>query len=238
MSETYQFGLPLVQPSQAQKHITVNESLARLDAVAQMRIVEAGLIAPPATPLDGEAYVVGASAIGEWAGHDTSLAVFSNGGWVYLTPKTGWKARNEALAADMIFDGVDWQVNAVAVSTGGAASLQHVIELDHIVSAGVNSITTDLIPSHAQVIGVTARVISEITGSGVASWSLGVAGDEARYASGLGLLSNSYAIGISGAPQTYYADTPLQITADAGTFIGGELRLAVHVVELIVPRAI
>lgn len=238
MSETYQFELPLVQPSQAQKHITVNESLARLDAVAQMRIVEAGLIAPPLAPIDGEAYTIGTSATGEWVGHDGSMAVFSNGGWVYLTPKVGWRAWNETLAAEMIFDGLDWRINAVAVSAGGAASLQHVIEIDHVLSAGVNSITSNVIPSHAQVIGVTARVITEITGSGVANWSLGVAGDEARYASGLGLASNSYATGISGAPQTYYADTPLQITADAGTFTAGEVRLAVHVVELAVPRAI
>ncbi len=238
MSETYQFELPLVQPSQAQKHITVNESLARLDAVAQMRIVETQVIAPPASPIDGEAYAVGSSATGEWAGHDASLAIFSNGGWVFLTPKIGWKARNETLGADMIFDGVDWRINAVSVSAGGAASLQHVIEIDHVMGAGASSITANIIPSHAQVIGVTARVITEITGSGVANWSLGVASDEARYAIGLGLSLNSYAVGISGTPQTYYADTPLQITADAGSFTGGEIRLAVHVVELSVPRAI
>ena len=41
MARTAQLDLPLVAPSQAQKHVTVNEALARLDAVAQL---EGGLL--------------------------------------------------------------------------------------------------------------------------------------------------------------------------------------------------
>lgn len=238
MSETFQFELPLVQASQAQKHVTVNEALARLDAVAQMQVLADDLTSPPGSPVDGEAYVVGAAATGDWVGHDVELAVFSNGGWVFLTPKTGWRAWNIDAGVEVMFDGVAWRRSAFLVSAGGAASVQRVVEIDHVVTAGASTITVDVIPSHAQVVGVTARVITEITGSGVASWSLGVAGDETRYGNGLGLALNSYAQGIAGTPQTYWADTPLQITADAGTFTGGDVRIAVHFVELVVPRAV
>lgn len=99
------------------------------------------------------------------------------------------------------------------------------------------SVTMSVIPSHAQVIGVAARVISAITGAGVSSWSLGVSGAVARYGNGLGLELNSFAKGATG-PMTYWADTALEITADAGSFAGGVVRLAVHFVELAVPRAV
>ena len=39
MARTAQLDLPLVMPAQAQKHVTVNEALARLDAAAQLHDV-------------------------------------------------------------------------------------------------------------------------------------------------------------------------------------------------------
>ncbi|MBL4874472.1 MAG: DUF2793 domain-containing protein, partial [Rhodobacteraceae bacterium] len=74
-------------------------------------------------------------------------------------------------------------------------------------------------------------------GTGVSSWSLGVTGAVDRYGNGLGLGLNSYAKGAAG-PVTYWADTALEITADAGSFDGGVVRLAVHFMELQVPRAV
>jgi len=55
MTETNQFQLPLVQASQAQKHVTVNEALARLDAAAQLRLESIVIAVPPVTATDGEA---------------------------------------------------------------------------------------------------------------------------------------------------------------------------------------
>ncbi|MHA1127758.1 MAG: DUF2793 domain-containing protein [Alphaproteobacteria bacterium] len=237
MSDTYQFGLPLVQAAQAQKHVTVNEALARLDAVAQMRVKADDWEIPSASSVEGEAHVVGPIASNEWAGQSGKVAIFSNGGWVFLAPKVGWRAWNEILGAEIVFDGVEWVRYAGVVAAGGAASLYRVVEIDHTLAAGAVSVTPSVIPSHAQVIGVTARVISAITGAGVSSWSLGVSGAVDRYGNGLGLGLNSYAKGATG-PLTYWADTALEIAADAGSFDGGVVRLAVHFVELGVPRAV
>ncbi len=237
MSDTYQFGLPLVQAAQAQKHVTVNEALVRLDAVAQMRVRADDWGNPSANSYEGEAHVVGPIASNEWAGQSGNIAIFSNGGWVFLTPKVGWRAWNEALGAEIAFDGVDWVRYASVVAAGGAASLHRVVEIDHTVASGAVSVTLSVIPSHAQVIGVSARVISAITGTGVSSWSLGVAGAADRYGSGLGLGLNSFAKGATG-PLTYWADTALEITADAGDFDGGIVRLAVHFMELEAPRSV
>ena len=49
MARTAQLSLPLVMPSQAQKHVTVNEALARLDAAAQLRVHSSRSRCPPAS---------------------------------------------------------------------------------------------------------------------------------------------------------------------------------------------
>ncbi len=238
MAETQQFGLPLLAGAQAQKHVIVNESLARLDAVAQMRVRADDWEVPDPDPAEGEAHVVGPVASNEWAGQEGKVAVFANGGWVFLTPKTGWRAWNSILGAEIVFDGVDWVRYGGVVAAGGAATLQQVVEIDHVIGAEAVSVTAPVIPSHAQVIGVSARVIAPLTGSGISSWSLGVAGAPDRYGSGLGTGLNSYALGIGGTPMTYWADTPLEITPDAGSFSGGSLRIAVHFQALKPPRAV
>ena len=198
MSDTYQFGLPLVQAAQAQKHVTVNEALARLDAVAQMRVKADDWEIPSANSIEGEAHVVGPIASNEWAGQSGKVAIFSNGGWVFLTPKVGWRAWNEVLGAEIVYDGVEWVRYAGVFAVGGAASLHRVGEIDHTLAAGMVSVASNVIPSHALVIGVTARVIAAFTGAGVSSWSLGVAGAVDRYGSGLGLGLNSFAKGATG----------------------------------------
>ncbi len=237
MAETYNFGMPLLDAAQAQKHVTVNEAIARADAVAQMRLKSRGVTVPPVA-VDGAAYGIGVGASGDWAGQDGNLAVQANGGWVFISPRPGWRGWDESTNEALIYDGVNWQADAVSVSAGGAGTHWRVAEIDHVITAGASSATVNIIPDGAQVVGVTGRVISAITGTGVASWQLGVAGAVNRYGSGLGLGLNAWAKGLSGQPQTYYADTPLLLTPDAGTFSAGTVRLCVHYVELGVPRAV
>lgn len=237
MSETYQFALPLVQPAQAQKHVTVNEALARLDTVAQLRVVASDQTAPPLAPVDGESYRLPLAATGDWAGHDGEIAVWSNGGWVFLTPKAGWKLWDEAASITSLFDGVDWSDHADAVSVGGAASITRIIEIDHDVAAATTSVVPAIIPAQSQVIGVTGRVIDAITGTAT-TWRIGVAGSDNRYGSGLGLGLNGFLRGLSGTPVTYYSNTDLILTGEGGDFADGTVRLAIHVVELLPPRAV
>jgi len=238
MADTVNLGLPLLAAAQAQKHVTVNEALIKLDTVAQMRVRADDWEVPNAVSTEGEAHVVGPIASGVWAGQSGKVAVYFNGGWIFMTPQTGWRAWNSVLGAEIVFDGVDWVRYAVVTAAGGAATLQQVVEIDHVVTAGANSVTSALIPAKAQVMGVTARVIAPLTGTGLTSWSLGVAGAVNRYGSGLGTALNSFANSPSGAPVTYWADTPLELSADAGSFSAGTARLAVHFTLLQPPRAV
>jgi hypothetical protein len=51
-------SLPFLQPAQAQKHVTVNESLLRLDAIVQLSVVSATTSAQPGSPVDGAMYIL------------------------------------------------------------------------------------------------------------------------------------------------------------------------------------
>jgi hypothetical protein len=237
MARTHQLDLPLVMPAQAQKHVTVNEALARLDAVAQLRVISSTLASPPASASDGASYIVPAGATGDWLGKEGKVAVWSNGGWLFLVPKAGWRAWDESRAAHQMFDGAAWVPDAVAVSPGGAATLWRVVEFDHSLTAGATNTTAVVIPERAQVLGVTGRVTGALSGPGLTGWRVGVSGSDNRYGSGLGLAEGSYLVGLSGSPVTYWGETPLLLTAEGGSFAAGTIRLALHILELAAPRA-
>jgi hypothetical protein len=236
MFRTAQLALPLVLPAQAQKHVTVNEALARLDAAAQLRLISSEETVPPDTAIDGAGYVVPAGATGAWENKAGLIAIWCNGGWIYLAPRAGWRAWDESTGASRTFDGVAWVSHAVVVSSGGAAVCCRILEFDHVFAAGSVNLTTVAIPAPAQVLGVTGRVASTVFG--VSGWRVGVPGSDDRYGTGLGTAPNSYLLGLSGTPVTYYAPTPLILSAEGGSFVGGTVRLAIHLVELVPPRAL
>ena len=238
MARTAHLALPLVMPAQAQKHVTVNEALARIDAAVHLRVVSATVQAPPEIADEGQSYLVPPDATGAWQGLAGQIAVWSNGGWIYLLPKAGWRAWDESRPGHLMFDGTGWVRDAVVVSGSGAGLIWKIVEFDHVVSAGATNLTSATVPSQTQVIGVTGRVVSPVTGPGLSGWRIGVVGSNDRYGSGLGLGLNSYLVGISGTPVTYYGSTSLLITAEGGAFASGIIRLALHLVQLEPPRPV
>ena len=227
MSETSQLDLPLLQPAQAQKHVTVNEALVRLDGLAQLSLESIDTQTPPTAALDGETYFVPVGAVNAWAGNIGDVAIWSNGGWVFVTPKVGWQGFVRDTGKRGIFDGNEWVSNAMAVSPNGAASVFDVVEFDHVLGAENISTTIVEIPKYAMVHSVTGRVKTAITGA-VTSFDIGVSGAPDRYANDIGLALGTWFVGVTGQTVTYWADTPLEITANGGDFAAGELRLALH----------
>jgi hypothetical protein len=45
---------------------------------------------PPASPTEGDRYIVPAGATGAWAGKTDQIAVWIEGAWEYHVPKIGW----------------------------------------------------------------------------------------------------------------------------------------------------
>lgn len=62
-----------------------------------LSVIDRDLNTPPGSPADGDAYIVAASATGDWAGQEDNVAVFdaeasTAGEWDFYTPKEGWVA--------------------------------------------------------------------------------------------------------------------------------------------------
>jgi hypothetical protein len=234
MTETFQLGLPLLAASQAQKHVTVNEALARLDGLVQMVLASRSVAVPPPGPAEGQVWAVPAGAVNDWGGQAGRLAIFVNGGWVFVTPGRGWRAFVADESRWIVHDGAGWRDGLVALSPSGAATAFGVAEVDHVIAAGATSEASPGIPANVLVFAVTARVTGAISGT-LSAWSLGSDSSDNRYGAGLGLGVGSFARGLLGAPMTFYAPTPLRLTATGGVFAGGTVRLAVHYLEVAVP---
>ncbi len=69
-SETARLQMALLQPAQAQKHVTVNEALMRLEALVNLVLQSVSTQTPPATVLDGQCWGVPAARHGAWVGQD------------------------------------------------------------------------------------------------------------------------------------------------------------------------
>lgn len=120
MSDTLGLGLPLIASAQAQKHVTHNEALLRLDALVQLSIIARDVASPPVSPTEGDRYLVAAGAAGAWAGHSGDIACFQNGAWIFASPKMGWRLWLQSESKLLAFNGTAWT---------DAVSLQNIPQL-------------------------------------------------------------------------------------------------------------
>lgn len=118
-------SLPLLQASQAQKHVTHNEALMQLDALVHLTVEDRTRTAAPASPVEGQRHIVAAAPTGVWAGQAGKVALLLDGQWQFLAPLTGWRAWVVTESQELVFDGAVW-------ITMGGASLPAVLAVDEI----------------------------------------------------------------------------------------------------------
>lgn len=109
MSETPRLTLPQVAAAQAQKHVTHNEALAKLDALVDLYLLDRHLTAPPGGEADGDAYLVAAGATDGWAGQDGKVAYRLDGAWRFYKPFAGLRAFVADEQAILLHDGEVWR---------------------------------------------------------------------------------------------------------------------------------
>lgn len=118
--------LPLLMPSQAQKHVTHNEALRLLDIIVQLAVLDRNRTVPPSSPADGDRHIVAPGATGDWAGQDNRIAAWWGGAWAFVEPAAGWVAQVLAEDLALTFDGIGWNDGAArtlrAARLGIAAS--------------------------------------------------------------------------------------------------------------------
>ncbi|AOS78341.1 DUF2793 domain-containing protein [Calidifontimicrobium sp. SYSU G02091] len=73
-------------------HTEMDANLKRLGAIVGLSVKDRDLTAPPASPAEGERYIIPASATGAWAGKIDQIAVRIAGAWEYHAPQVGWLA--------------------------------------------------------------------------------------------------------------------------------------------------
>jgi len=118
-------SLPLMQAAQAQKHVTHNEALMRLDLLVQLTVEDRNRAAPPASPVEGQRHIIAAAPTGDWAGKAGQIAYWLDGQWQFLAALTGWRAWISGEATEVIYNGTDW-----GASGGGA--VPSVLSVDEI----------------------------------------------------------------------------------------------------------
>lgn len=118
-SATPRHALPLLFAGQSQKEAFVNEAHALTDALLHPAI-EGEASDPPAEPVEGECWLVGSAASGEWNGEDGKLACREAGNWLFVAPCDGLSVLDKSSGQQLRFcDG--WQVaEPPAEPTGGA----------------------------------------------------------------------------------------------------------------------
>lgn len=109
MTDTPRLSLPLLAAGQAQKHVTHNDALMRLDGLVHLTVDSRSQAGPPASPTELSAFIVPAGGTGAFAGRADQVALFEDGGWSFLVPRAGWQAWVIDEAEHNLWTGTEWR---------------------------------------------------------------------------------------------------------------------------------
>ena len=256
MSNTPNLELPYVLAAQAQKHVVVNEALRKLDALVQISVASRTTTAPPTSPVNGTRYIVPAAATGAWAGKTNQLAVWQDTAWVFFAPAAGWTAWVVADSQQVVYNGTTWkhivtsssaqpsrpQTPAPATPAGhryaaanGATLTLGVVESQVYLSGLRSSILgSRSIPAGSILFGISALVVQRVVGS--ATWSLGVAANATRFASGLSASVGTKKLVIPSTPVVFNrSEAPMISAVGGGRFSAGYITLGISVMYMTTP---
>ncbi|WP_066798786.1 DUF2793 domain-containing protein [Sphingomonas soli] len=109
-SLTPRLALPMLWAGQAQKEMSHNEALARIDLTLHGNIIATGAATPPEDPEPGQCWLLGDAPDGDWAGHAGEVAGWTGGGWRFVAPCEGmqlWLGLDTGFA---LFSGGEWRI--------------------------------------------------------------------------------------------------------------------------------
>ncbi|GGD97634.1 hypothetical protein GCM10011390_15500 [Aureimonas endophytica] len=180
--ETSRLALPLLMPSQAQKHLTHNEALLALDALVHLAARDRAA-APPAAPVEGDRLLVAASASGEFAGHGGEIALRQGEAWQFLKPRAGWALWLESERLGLVHDGTAWRDAVLRRAERLGIGETRAASGDNRLEVASRAVLFDHEGDHSRVAinkakaGDTASLVFQTNYSGRAE--IGLAGDEA-----------------------------------------------------------
>lgn len=164
---TPKLALKKLAERQDDAEVLVNEDLNSLDALVQASVLDRDLTAPPGGESNGDAYIVAATATGAWVGKEDDVAVYHDG-WVFLTPKEGWRVWVEDEKAELFFDGTAWTArpnrrpvkDGITANAGGGQGSAVLLtrEVNRVTTVATNGDSVKLPPA---VAGLEVVVIND-----------------------------------------------------------------------------
>ena len=157
MSATPRLVLPFIVPGQAQKELVHNEALQVLDAVVSAAVEGPPLATPPASPVVGSSYIVGASPTGAWAGQADKLAALTSGGWRFVAPVEGLSAIVRNSGSTAVFRSGSWEIGKLRGSEVDVDGIKVVGARQAAIAAPSGGATADL-ESRAAIVAILAAL--------------------------------------------------------------------------------
>ena len=120
---------------QAQKEAWVNEAYSRIDALLHCA-VEGERADPPASPIEGEAWIVGTAATEGWAGREAAVATWQSGNWLFLAAREGMRVFDRSSQQERLFT-TSWQAPTTPLepSGGSVVDVEARVAISELISA-------------------------------------------------------------------------------------------------------
>lgn len=160
-------SLSCLTPSQAQKHVTANESFRRLDALVDLAVRSRTIAVERGAPAEGDAYILSAGASGAaWDFYSAdAIAVFQEGRWAQIPPGEGWRAWVVDSAEFIVHDGAAW-----SEISGGASDAAAIFGVSTTADATNRlAVKSDALLSHDDVTPGSGDVRINVNKNGVAN---------------------------------------------------------------------
>ena len=97
----------------AGRSIILHGALRLVDVALAAAVDGIGGNSPPASPADGQCFILGAAPTGAWAGHALAIAGYGAGGWRFVEAVAGLTAFDKASGQVAVFDGTAWTLGTV-----------------------------------------------------------------------------------------------------------------------------
>lgn len=158
MANTPHLGITLLEQSQAQKEVTVNEALYRIDALLNSGVIDKDLSAPPGSPTQGDVYIVASSPTGAWSGKAKYVAYYDQI-WRFIEPREGLMLWVDDENKRYVYNGSAWEeIEAL----GGGGMLASTYDPANIAQQVVGTTATQTLTNKT----LTTPTIASITNTG------------------------------------------------------------------------
>ncbi len=97
-------------------NVGMDANLLKIDTLAKLKVINYTTTTPPVSPSEGDVYIVGIGATGDWSGLDKKVVVRTGTSWTSYAPVKGWLAYNENTSSYIGYNGTNWIVKPFGAS--------------------------------------------------------------------------------------------------------------------------